>query len=189
MDHWCEPDIIVCAKGLGSGYTPLYCVITEEKIHSSIKSGTGNFIHGFTYGQNPQSCAIGLAVLNYIEKNNLISKSVPLGSYLNDKLKSLLHHPVVGDVRGLGLFAGVELVKDKKSKEPFASELKVSALIANRAFEMGLITYPGNGGADGIRGDHILIAPPFIITEDQIDFMVSTLDAAIGEITKEHNLA
>ncbi|MEN6467118.1 MAG: aspartate aminotransferase family protein [Syntrophaceae bacterium] len=189
IDHWSEPDMIVCAKGLGSGYTPLYCVISDEKIHSSIQAGTGNFIHGFTYGQNPQSCAVGLAVLNYIEKNNLISRSVRLGSYLLDRLKSLLQHPVVGDVRGLGLFSGVEFVRDRKTKEPFDPKMKVNALIAGRAFEMGLVTYPGSGGADGIRGDHILIAPPFIITEDQIDFLVSTLDAAIGEITREHNLA
>lgn len=189
IDHWCAPDMIVCAKGLGSGYTPLYCVISAEKIHDSIKRGTGNFIHGFTYGQNPQSCAVGLAVLEFINKNKLIERSVALGHYLLKKLETLLKHPVVGDVRGLGLFAGVEFVRDGQSKEPFDPRMKVNALIANRAFEKGLITYPGGGGADGIKGDHILLAPPFIITEEQIDFLVKTLDESIGEITMEQQLA
>ncbi len=183
LDHWdVIPDIIVCAKGLGSGYTPLYCVIVKEAIHDTIKKGTGNFIHGFTYGQNPQSCAIGLAVLEYIEKNKLIDRSRLLGKYLLDRIKGLLEHSIVGDVRGIGLFAGIELVSNKLSKEPFDPKLKVNALVANRAFEKGLITYPGNGGADGIKGDHILIAPPFVITERQIDKLVSILDSAIGEI-------
>ena len=189
IDHWSRPDMIVCAKGLGSGYTPLYCVIADENVHSAIKEGTGNFIHGFTYGQNPQSCAVGLAVLEFIEKNGLIARSVVLGEYLLGKLKTLLQHPIVGDVRGLGLFAGVEFVRDKTSKEPFDPKMKLNALIANRAFEKGLITYPGGGGADGIRGDHILIAPPFIITEEQIDFLIAVLDESIGEITREQKLA
>jgi len=117
IDHWCEPDMIVCAKGLGSGYTPLYCVITEEKIHSSIQSGTGNFIHGFTYGQNPQSCAVGLAVIYYIEKNNLISRSVQLGSYLLEKLKSLCTTRL-SRCPGPGLFCrgGVSTIIKKKGR-------------------------------------------------------------------------
>ncbi len=129
LDHWdVVPDMIVCAKGLGSGYTPLYCVIAKEAIHDTIKKGTGNFIHGFTYGQNPQSCAIGLAVLEYIEKNDLIDRSRLLGKYLLERLNGLLKHSIVGDVRGIGLFAGVELVSDKLTKEPFDPNSKSMAL-------------------------------------------------------------
>lgn len=189
IDHWSIPDMIVCAKGLGSGYAPIYCVIASEKVHSSIKGGTGNFIHGFTYGQNPQSCAVGLAVVEFIIGNGLVARSAVLGEYLLERLKALLKHRIVGDVRGLGLFAGVEFVRDRETKEPFDPRLKVNALIAGRAFEKGLITYPGGGGADGIRGDHILIAPPFVITEDQIDFLVSILDEAIGEVAREQGLS
>jgi adenosylmethionine-8-amino-7-oxononanoate aminotransferase len=103
-------------------------------------------------------------------------------------LKDLYKHSIVGDVRGLGLFAGVEFVKDRKTKETFDPGLKLNALIGNRAFDKGLICYPGGGGADGVNGDHILLAPHFIITEEQIDKLVAILDESIDEIVKEQNL-
>jgi adenosylmethionine-8-amino-7-oxononanoate aminotransferase len=108
-----------------------------------------------------------------------------MGLYLLEKLQILYRHAIVGDVRGLGLFAGVEFVKNRDSKEPFDAKLKVNSRIGARAFEKGLITYPGGGGADGIRGDHSLLAPPFTITEAQIDEMVAILDEAIAEISEE----
>ena len=182
VEHWgVKPDMIVCAKGLGAGYYPVFCVITTEAVHRAIKEGNGNFVHGHTYSQNPLACATALAVLDYIEKNDLVRSSERLGAYLLDKLQVLYRHEMVGDVRGIGLFAGVEFVRDRKTKEPFPPARKVNALVSNLAFDNGLIVYPGGGGADGVNGDHILIAPPFIITEGEIDKLVSILDEAIGE--------
>jgi adenosylmethionine-8-amino-7-oxononanoate aminotransferase len=189
VDHWnVMPDMIICAKGLASGYTPIYTVVTKEKIRKGIMEGNGNFVHGHTYSQNPLSCATASAVLDYIDKHDLINRSATMGVYLLDKLKDLYKHSIVGDVRGLGLFAGVEFVKDRKTKETFDPGLKLNALIGNRAFDKGLICYPGGGGADGVNGDHILLAPHFIITEEQIDKLVAILDESIDEIVKEQNL-
>ena len=176
------PDFIVLAKGLSSGYTPLGAVMVKEEIHATIKKGSGAFVHGHTYCQNPLSTAIGAAVLRYIQKNALVERSMRMGSYLMQKLASLNALDIVGDIRGLGLFAGIELVRDKASRAWFDRSLKVNLQVANQAFELGLITYPGNGGIDGIHGDHILLAPPFTISEAQIDEMVGILHRAIGTI-------
>ncbi len=189
MDHWkASPDMLVCAKGLAGGYSPIFCVLTREEIHRTIKQGTGHFIHGHTYSQNPLSCSIALAVLNYIEAHDLIRRSAARGEYLLGRLESLYKHPIVGDVRGLGLFAGVEFVRDRRSRQPFDPELKLAQLISNRAFANGLIIYPGSGGADGISGDHVLLAPPFTISEEEIDELVSLLDTSIAETTEELGL-
>ena len=183
IDHWeTIPDLIVAAKGLASGYNPVYCVISTEEIHRTIKEASGAFVHGHTYSQNPLSCAIGLAVLSYIDENQLIPRCAQMGRYLLDRLQILTKRKIVGDVRGRGLFAGVEYVRDKETKEPFDPGGKVNALIASTAFQKGLIIYPGGGGADGIRGDHSLLAPPFIITENQIDELVRILDETIEEV-------
>ncbi len=183
IDHWnVIPDLIVSAKGLASGYNPIACTIAKEEIHRTIKEASGAFVHGHTYCQNPLSCAVGLAVLSYIEENQLIARCAQMGEYLMDRLQMLRERKIVGDVRGKGLFAGVEYVSDKKTKETFDPGMKVNTLIANKAFDKGLIIYPGGGGADGIRGDHSLIAPPFIITEDQLDELVVLLDETIEEV-------
>lgn len=176
------PDFIVLAKGLSSGYTPLGAVMVKDEIHAAIKEGSGAFVHGHTYCQNPLSTAIGAAVLRYIQKHALVERSMRMGSYLMQKLASLNALDIVGDIRGLGLFAGIELVRDKASRAWFDRGLKVNLQVANQAFEHGLITYPGNGGIDGIHGDHILLAPPFTISEAQIDELVGILHRAIGTV-------
>jgi len=186
IDHWkAKPDMIVAAKGLSSGYTPMGAVIVREEIHRAIQEGTGAFVHGHTYSQNPLSAAIGCAVVDYLIKHDLISRSARMGEYFLQALKTLNKHQFVGDVRGRGLFAGIEFVKDKKTKEPFDPKLKLNASVGNRAFEKGLITYPGGGGADGIHGDHLLLAPPLIITQEQIDELVRILDQTFTEVGKE----
>jgi adenosylmethionine-8-amino-7-oxononanoate aminotransferase len=180
IDTWgVVPDFIVLAKGLSSGYTPLGAVMVKDEIHAAIKEGSGAFVHGHTYCQNPLSTAIGAAVLRYIQNNGLVERSMRMGSYLMQKLASLSALDIVGDIRGLGLFAGIELVRDKASRAWFDRSLKVNLQVANQAFDLGLITYPGNGGIDGINGDHILLAPPFTISEAQIDEMVGILHRAI----------
>ncbi len=186
LDHWnISADLIVTAKGLSSGYTPLGAVIVHRKIHDAVQRGSGAFVHGHTFCQNPLSAAIGAAVLRYLEKHDLVQRCAEMGTVLLERLQGLVELNCVGNVRGLGLFAGVELVRDKKSKAPFEPAAGVSQRVAGKAFSRGLICYPGSGGADGIRGDHILLAPPFIIEEQQIDEMVSILGNAIMDVTDD----
>ncbi len=183
MDHWqVKPDLIVAAKGLSSGYTPLGAVIVAEEIHDAVKKGSGAFVHGHTYSQNPLSTAIGAAVLAYMEKHGLVERSLKMGRYLLQKLQDLRSLDMVGDLRGLGLFAGIELVRNRQTKETFSPALKVNARVAAEAFTRGLVSYPGGGGADGINGDHILLAPPFIISEGQVDEVVEVLKDSINAV-------
>jgi len=185
LDRWnVSPDLIVTAKGLSSGYTPLGAVVVTEEIHETIREGSGTFVHGHTYSQNPLSTAIGATVLRYLEEHGLVKRSRRMGEYLMERLQGLLRGEMVGDVRGLGLFAGVELVKDKSTKATFDPKLKVHVQVAAESFRRGLITYPGGGGADGINGDHILISPPFIITETQIDELIGILEESIEAVRK-----
>ncbi len=186
VDHWSvSPDLLVCAKGLASGYTPLFCVMATEPIHQTIKEGNGAFVHGHTYSQNPLSCAIALAVLETIQENDLVQRSAEMGQLLLEKLQGLYKHPIVGDIRGLGLFAGIEFVRERQTKTTFNPKHKVNNRITKQAFKNGLIVYPGSGGADGINGDHILLAPPFIISKTQIDDLIALLDRSIAEINLE----
>lgn len=189
VDHWgVKPDMIVCAKGLASGYSPIYCLLTTEEIRQVILDGNGAFVHGHTYSQNPLSCAIAQAVLDYIEDHDLVRRSRELGAMLLRELQSLRELEGVGDVRGLGLFAGVEFVRDKATKTPFDPRLKLNARVGARCLENGLIVYPGGGGADGVHGDHVLLAPPFVINEDQIRDLVGILKASISQVMQEPNL-
>jgi len=183
IDLWgVVPDLIVMAKGLSSGYTPLGAVMVKDEIHDTIKNGSGVFVHGHTYGQNPLSTAIGAAVLRYIQENDLVERSRKMGAYLMEKLAALDALDIVGDIRGQGLFAGIELVRDKASHAWFDRDLKINIQVASQAFARGLITYPGSGGVDGINGDHILLAPPFTINEKQIDTLVDILQRAIRAV-------
>jgi adenosylmethionine-8-amino-7-oxononanoate aminotransferase len=185
IDHWnVVPDMIVVGKGLASGYTPIYTVIVKDAIHDAIREGSGIFVHGHTYSQNPLSAAIACAVMDYLAKHNLVSRSATMGEYLLKALQLLYRHEFVGDIRGKGLFAGIEFVKDRKTKATFDPKLKLNARVANRAFEKGLITYPGGGGADGVNGDHLVLAPPLIIKEKEIDILVSILDETFTELFK-----
>jgi adenosylmethionine-8-amino-7-oxononanoate aminotransferase len=182
LEHWgVHADLVVLAKGLSSGYAPLGAVLVRRTVHDAVRDGSGSFTHGHTYGQHPVSAAVGAAVLRYLEEHHLVARSARLGEHLLGLLGRLADHPLVGDVRGLGLFAGVELVADKATKEPFDPKRKVAAKVAAAAFARGLITYPGEGGADGIRGDHLLLCPPFCVTEEQIEFLVQTLGEALDE--------
>ncbi len=185
-DHWgVVPDVIVTAKGLSSGYTPLGAVVVKQEIHDTIREGSGAFVHGHTYCQNPLSAAIGAAVIRYIRANSLVERSARMGRILLERLQGLMELEMVGDVRGIGLFAGVEFVKDKATKATFDPALKVNGRVAREAFSRGLITYPGGGGADGINGDHLLLCPPFIITEEQIDELVNTLRDAVTAVERD----
>jgi adenosylmethionine-8-amino-7-oxononanoate aminotransferase len=177
------PDLITMAKGTAGGYWPLSIVAVKRQHLEIIHQGRGDFVHGGTFSHHAVGAAAGLATLRYIQRHDLIAASASKGERLKAKLHTVLgDHPHVGDIRGQGLMLGLEFVADRASKEPFATENRLARRLADAAFERGLILYPGQGTADGIRGDHIMIAPPFIITEGQMDEIVAILTEAM-EVT------
>jgi adenosylmethionine-8-amino-7-oxononanoate aminotransferase len=182
IDHWeTVPDMIVCAKGLSSGYTPLGAVIASERIYEAIAAGSGRFEHGYTYGGNPLSCAVGLAVLRVLRSEGLVERAAEIGKVLLARLAEALEDvPAVGSVEGLGLLAGVELVADRATKRPYPRSDNVSGRVVQEAFDRGVVILPGSGGqADGINGDRLEIAPPLTVSVDQIDALVDVVGAAI----------
>ncbi len=182
--HACEqegiaPDLLLLAKGLGAGYQPIGAMLVAEKIYQAIANGTGSFNHGHTYMGHAVGCAAALAVQQVIKDDDLLVNVRSQGLVLeNLLLERFGNHPLVGDIRGRGLFRAIEIVEDRRSKRPFASTLKLHARIKQRAMAEGLICYPGGGTADGESGDHVLIAPPFNVTQPQIEEIVEKLAAA-----------
>jgi adenosylmethionine-8-amino-7-oxononanoate aminotransferase len=180
------PDLVTIAKGLGGGYQPIGAVLASEKIVSALQAGSGLFQHGHTYICHATAASAALAVQQVIERDNLLQAVKQQGAYLQKALHEVLGElPHVGDTRGRGLFAGVELVRDKDSKTPFDPALKLHAAIKANCMSRGLMVYPMGGTIDGQYGDHILIAPPFIITASQLDFVVDTLKTVIREETSK----
>jgi len=176
-----KPDLITLAKGIGAGYQPLAATLVSKKIYDAISNGSGAFSHGHTYVGHPCSTAAGVAVLKEIEDNNLLDNVRKMGKILKGKLKSrFASHPYVGDIRGKGLFVGVELVKNKETKECFDPKLKLFGQIKQTAKDLGLLCYPMGGTNFGKEGDHILLAPPFIINEGQIVELIDKLEKAIN---------
>jgi adenosylmethionine-8-amino-7-oxononanoate aminotransferase len=187
VDHWdVAPDLLVTAKGLSSGYAPLGAVLVSKKVASAIADGSGAFLHGFTYNSHPISLAAGRAVLRFLQERKLLEgadsdRQSSRAATLRQALEGLRDAKSVGDVRGIGLLWAVEFVADKATKQPFASELTFAGRVAQAAVKRGLLVYPMQGCVDGISGDHVLIAPPAIITMDQIDWAVKQLREAINE--------
>jgi len=187
VEHWnVSPDILVTAKGLSSGYAPLGAVIASRKVVDAIANGSGAFLHGFTYNAHPISVAAGRAVLRFLESRKLVQaadsqkEGTPAWA-LRLALDTLLEIPAVGDVRGLGMLFGVEFVADKKTKQPLPYEKNFAGLVGKAAASRGLLVYPMQGSVDGVSGDHLLLAPPAIITEEQIQDAVHRLRDAIRE--------
>ncbi|HEX5078382.1 MAG TPA: aspartate aminotransferase family protein [Geminicoccaceae bacterium] len=175
-----DPDLVTIAKGLGAGYQPIGATLASATICEAIRNGTGFFQHGHTYMAHPVACAAGLAVQEALVEEQLLGRVRSQGA----KLESLLHarfddHPHVGDVRGRGLFMGVELVADRASKRPFDPQLKINAAVKAAAMECGLLCYTMGGTIDGRLGDHLLLAPPFIVTDAELEEIVARLSAAI----------
>ena len=185
VDHWnVEPDIILVGKGIASGYAPLGAVMVSGKIASAIECGSGSFLHGFTYSAHPVSAAAGLAVLDYIAENNLFARVAPAGLELLRALDPLRELPIVGDIRGMGLLLGIEFVRDKQSREPFNPGLNIASRIYDAALRRSVLTYPIQGCADGLRGDHLLLAPPFTISSTEIRQLADALQDAISEVSQ-----
>ena len=176
------PDILCIAKGLGAGYQPIGAMLCSKDIYDRLGKGSGFFQHGHTYMGHPVACAAGLAVLKAILNRKLLSSINNKSNQLFNCLKTQLEHPNIGDIRGRGLFIGIEIVKNIETKKPFDPNLKVAASIKHAAFEAGLICYPMSGTRDGKWGDHILLAPPFIINENQIIELVNKLSISIESL-------
>jgi adenosylmethionine-8-amino-7-oxononanoate aminotransferase len=174
------PDLLIIAKGLGGGYQPIGALLASDKIIEPLQKGSGLFQHGHTYIGHPTACAAALAVQQVIQRDQLMPQVRSRGEYLRSRLRERLgSHPNVGDIRGRGLFVGVELVKDKVSKKPFDPDLKLHAKIKSETMSNGLMVYPMGGTIDGYLGDHILIAPPFIVTESHIDEIADLLGKSV----------
>jgi adenosylmethionine-8-amino-7-oxononanoate aminotransferase len=173
-------DLITVAKGLGAGYQPIGATLVSARIHDAIASGSGFFQHGHTYIGHATACAAALAVQKVIEERDLLPRVRSLGDGLRKRLVERFgSHAHIGDIRGRGLFMGLELVADRDSKLPFDPALKLHARIKKAAMEQGLMCYPMGGTVDGRTGDHILLAPPFILEDAHLDEIVDKLESAV----------
>lgn len=177
------PDILCIAKGLGAGYQPIGAMLCSDEIYKTIETGTGFFQHGHTYLGHPVACAAGLAVVNAIINRGLLNRVDEVGEKLDASLKSRFgQHLNVGDIRGRGLFRGIEFVADRNTKEPLEPGQKTAAKFKAAAFEAGLICYPMSGTRDGKHGDHVLLAPPFILSDDHISEITDKLEIALNAV-------
>jgi adenosylmethionine-8-amino-7-oxononanoate aminotransferase len=184
VEHWnVVPDIILLGKGLSSGYAPLGAVLVAEKVWKTIERGTSTLEHGFTYQGHPPSMAAGLAVQHYLEKHNLVDHAHERGTYLARELQKLRKLECVGDVRGKGLLQTVEFVRDREFRTPFPAEHSFIERLSASLRERGILVYPMRGTADGASGEHIMLAPPFVIEEAEIDLLVRELGEAIAAIS------
>jgi adenosylmethionine-8-amino-7-oxononanoate aminotransferase len=185
IEHWgVEPDIVVMGKGISGGYVPLGAVLAAPRVVDAFTAGSGTFSHGFTYSGNPLCTFVGLQVLRYAQEHGLFDGVEAKGQQLHAVLGQLAaRHEIIGDVRGLGLFAGVEFVADRASREPFGEQADLTRRIVRGTLERGVLILPGVPGANyGRGGDHIHISPPYVITAAEIDLVADVLDATLAEI-------
>lgn len=181
--HWSlEPDIILTGKGIASGYAPLGAVLVAPNVAEAFEKGTAAFMHGFTYQSHPVSTAAGNAVFDYLEQHKLFERVTPAGETLRKALAVLEVHPNVGQVRGLGLLQAVEFVKNKSTRESFPKEAGIAEKIRVAVMEKNVLIYPTQGCFDGTRGDHILLAPPFILTAEESRLIADAMQYALGKV-------
>lgn len=178
-----RPDIITIAKGLGAGYQPIGAMLCSGNIYRAIEDGSGFFQHGHTYLGHPVACAAANAVVTKLTDGGLVKQAAQRGEYFAQALQAAFgQHAHVGDIRGRGMFRGLEFVADRETKVPFDPDKKVAARLKAAAMENGLICYPMSGTIDGRRGDHVLLAPPFICTQAQIDELVGKLSDSLAAV-------
>jgi adenosylmethionine-8-amino-7-oxononanoate aminotransferase len=176
------PDIITIAKGLGAGFQPIAAMMAGERVVAAIEQGSGLLANGHTYMSHAVACAAALEVIRTIEDERLLDAVRESGALLSRRLHDAFgQHPHVGEIRGRGLFWSLELVAERETKRPFDPEHRLAARIKASALEKGLICYPSAGTADGVAGDHVLLAPPFTVTPAQIDDLVAMLGQAIAD--------
>jgi adenosylmethionine-8-amino-7-oxononanoate aminotransferase len=177
------PDLLCVSKGIAAGYQPLGAMLVQERIFDAVVRSSGAFRHAHTFMGHATACAAGVAVQRAIAERGLLPRVRSLGAELLARLRDRLgEHPAVGDVRGRGLFVGVELVADRESKRPFDPALAMHTRVKRAAMARGMLCYPNGGTADGVRGDHVLLAPPYIVDTSHVDVIVDTLAAAIDDV-------
>jgi hypothetical protein len=183
VQHWnVEPDIILVGKGIASGYAPLGAVLVSPRVVNAFERGSGAFQHGFTYQAHPVTTAAANAVLDYIESHNLFERVQPAAEILRTELSALSSHPHVAEIRGLGLLLAIEFVKDRSTREPFPKEQNIAERIRQAALDQNVLTYPTQGCVDGINGDHILLAPPFIISQSESAQIARVLHSSLEKV-------
>ncbi|KWW22012.1 hypothetical protein AS888_05920 [Peribacillus simplex] len=189
IEHWnVTPDLITLGKGMSSGYTPMAATLVSDKVMEPILKGSKTIMGGHTYSANPQSAAVALKVIEYVEKHQLVEKAEEQGNYLMSKLKALSESfELIGDIRGKGLLIGMEFVANREKKNPYPPELDVTNRVIEHAFDKGLLVYPASGAINGM-GDAIIISPPLVITKGELDRLVDILEAAISEVQCELRL-
>jgi adenosylmethionine-8-amino-7-oxononanoate aminotransferase len=180
------PDIQVVAKGLGGGYQPIGATLASNRVVDALRDGSGAFQHGHTYLAHPMACAAALAVQRVIREDNLLERVRLMGDLLEQRLTERFgNHRHVGDIRGRGLFRAIEIVADRTTKAPFDPALKTHARIKKAALARGLACYPSGGTADGKSGDHVLLAPPYIASAQDIDMIVDRLGTAVDAVVTD----
>ncbi len=178
------PDIVVMGKGLTSGYFPLSAVAAKKSLLDAIRKKGKNFLHAQTFAHHPVGCAAAMATLEYLDGHDLIARCARAGRELKRRLEGLLDHPHVGDVRGRGLLIGIEFVKNQKKKTPFAREQKYVEAFVARALAKGLVLWPNIGHADGTNGDLVMVAPPFVVTEDEISLIHGKIESTLVDMER-----
>jgi len=182
-DEGIAPDFIALAKGLSAGYLPLGALLVADKVHKAIESGSNAVMHSHTFTGHPVACAAGLAVRREVRERDLLSNVRRMGGMLKSALSEELgNHPNVGDIRGRGLFLALELVKDRRTKEPFDASARLSERIRVRAMQNGLVCYPMGGVVDGKHGDNVMIAPAFIVEEQHVFELVEKLNRTLEDV-------
>jgi adenosylmethionine-8-amino-7-oxononanoate aminotransferase len=177
-------DIVTLGKGIAGGYVPLSAVVAPRRLAEVLAAGTGGLQHAQTFSHHPVLCAAGVATIRYLREHHLIQRCAEMGRVLHARLAGLREHPLVGDLRGRGLLAGVELVADRESREPLPRSAVAAEALTAAALDEGLVVWPNTGHADGVNGDLVMLAPPFVITEDQVDELVSSLGRALTRVAE-----
>ncbi|HEY4866434.1 MAG TPA: aspartate aminotransferase family protein [Candidatus Dormibacteraeota bacterium] len=179
------PDLIVCGKGLGSGYMPLGAVIIHDKVAEAFEASDSALFTGYTYSGHPVACAAGVAVIRYLQQHELVERARTYGAWFLDRLSALRSHPSVGDIRGMGMLAGIEFVADAQTRRPFPPELRFGGRVVSQAWERGLVIASETGTVEGVAGDHVMLAPPLIATKIELTQIIEILDAAISQVESE----
>jgi adenosylmethionine-8-amino-7-oxononanoate aminotransferase len=186
-EHWdVIPDIVTAAKGVSGGYAPLAVLLATDEVVGALEEAGTPFVAGHTFAQNPVVAAAGIAVVSYIQKHGLVAAAAERGQQLLAGLQTIVaKHPIAGEARGMGLMLGIELVSDRRSKQPFPVEAGVAHRLARACIAEGAAVYPGQGGADGLVGDHVLVTPPMTITAAQVDELVAAIDRGLTRVERD----
>jgi hypothetical protein len=178
------PDLMTLGKGISGGYVALSALVAPRRLADVLARGSGALLHAQTFSHHPTSCAAGLAAIRYLRDHGLVRRSASIGTVFHQRLEALRDLPAVGDVRGRGLLAGVEFVADKATRAPFPRAARFAERFAQAALDVGLVVWPNVGQADGASGDMAMLAPPFVITEEQVDELVHLFGQAVRSVTQ-----